>query len=384
MFWSPTFIHRQLARHSLHSLHTNFNIANNVQTNLAQADTLIMARSVILLGKTGTGKSEFGNTLLGSTTFSVGAGMQSHTQQVQTSSGACLGDSISVVDAPGLGDSAGDAVDAVHLHSIAAHLRQNHVHTFAFVFNSDELTNLESYISTFGSYFVEMLGKSFLQNIVFVFTHWGHDSRSVRNRMLSDVTEQKTTQRATFELQKLAGRPLQANCCFIDNLPGSQAEIVEQRNVLQSLMRTMKQHSLYNSSGARNVLTEKQKREAKLQRERAAAAQRLENQRREAAARARQEAEARARQDDEARRQREERERLERERERAEARARQEEEDRRDRLRQISHLQGGQLAIMNGQLVIVQPGYGGGFGGFGGGFRGGFGGFGGYGGGFYY
>ena len=146
--------------------------------------------------------------------------------------------------------------------------------------------------------------------------------------MLSDVTEQKTTQRATMELQKLAGRPLQANCCFIDNLPDSQAEIVEQRNVLQSLLRTMKQHSLYNSSGARNVLTEKQKREAKLQRERAAAAQRLENQRREAAARARQEAEARARQDDEARRQREERERLERERERAEARARQEEEDR--------------------------------------------------------
>lgn len=64
-----------------------------------------MTLRVVLIGKTGAGKSSLGNTLLGSKKFKVGRGMNSETVDCDWANGEHDGIDIQVTDTPGLCDT---------------------------------------------------------------------------------------------------------------------------------------------------------------------------------------------------------------------------------------------------------------------------------------
>ena len=107
---------------------------------------------VLVIGRTGAGKSTLINNLLGKQVAHVGHTLQSETPAVKVHEVEVEGVPIVVYDTPGLGDIKGKEEEQRHLEIMKGILKQKKVHLVVYCFQMNETTMTSSIVGTFHKY----------------------------------------------------------------------------------------------------------------------------------------------------------------------------------------------------------------------------------------
>ena len=107
---------------------------------------------ILVVGRTGVGKSTLINNLLGQKVASVGHTLQSETPTVQPHKYTVEGVPITVYDTPGLGDIKGEEAEEKNLDTIKGFLAQNEIHLVVYCVQMNETIMTSSLVGTLHKY----------------------------------------------------------------------------------------------------------------------------------------------------------------------------------------------------------------------------------------
>ena len=107
---------------------------------------------VLMIGRTGVGKSTLINNLLGKEVANVGHTLRSETPTVNPHEGTVEGVPIVVYDTPGLGDIKGEEEEQTHLDIMKALLARGKIHLIVYCFQMNETLMKSSHVGTLHKY----------------------------------------------------------------------------------------------------------------------------------------------------------------------------------------------------------------------------------------
>ena len=119
---------------------------------------------VLVIGRTGVGKSTLINNLLGKEVASVGHTLRSETPTVNPHEGTVEGVPIVVYDTPGLGDIKGEEEEQKHLDIMKALLARGKIHLIVFCFQMNETLMKSSHVGTLRKY--HQIGANWKRSVI--------------------------------------------------------------------------------------------------------------------------------------------------------------------------------------------------------------------------
>ena len=119
---------------------------------------------ILVIGRTGVGKSTLINNLLGKEVASVGHTLQSETPKVNPHEVTVEGVPIVVYDTPGLGDIKGEEEEKNHLDIMKALLARKKIHLVVYCFQMNEVTMRSSIVGALRKY--HKIGVDWEQSVI--------------------------------------------------------------------------------------------------------------------------------------------------------------------------------------------------------------------------
>jgi GTPase Era involved in 16S rRNA processing len=136
--------------------------------------------AIVLLGKTGNGKSTLGNFLLNDNQFKISGNLESET--VDSLMGVNYKEDFCVIDTPGLNDSKGR--DQIHYENIIKYIRDKYITSFLLVFNFQD-TRLSSDLQELIKIYCNIFNFNIFNHMGLVFTKAFAKNEEILNSLIS-------------------------------------------------------------------------------------------------------------------------------------------------------------------------------------------------------
>lgn len=205
--------------------------------------------TIVLLGHTGSGKSETCNSLAGHQgLFKSSPDSESCTQETTVQKVKWFGredeNDLVIVDTPGMGDSQGG--DSAHIAEMVDALKGKikKLRAFLIVLNGQQ-PRLDSHLKAMLQLFTSIFSKRMWSNTMIVCTHWAYDEASALKRESSKETEEERSASVRAFLQKKFDLDVKVPVVFIDNMyereevarDATDAEMQRHRETLDAIQK---------------------------------------------------------------------------------------------------------------------------------------------------